>query len=99
MKKSASVFLSAFFIATVSSCVEQREWVDGADEYGVYQDTVVDNVPYRYYRGAWYRIHSNNVIHTAHYYAHQGGRRPVKSNKPLRMGGFGKTANHSAVHS
>ena len=94
MKKSAAVVLSAFFMATVASCVEQQEWVDGADEYGNTRDTVVDDVPYRYYRGSWYHIYNNQI--RAPYYMQP---RPVISQRPLRTGGFSHTASHSVVHS
>ena len=68
MKKSSNVLLSAFFIASVASCRSDKEWVDGADTYGIgdvteyrVQDTVYNNTPYRYYRGRWYPIYNNRI--------------------------------------
>lgn len=81
MKKSRSVFLSAFFILTTTSCMTRREWIDGADEPYAVRDTVLEDGHYRYYRGGWFRVHHNNCMRVPYYMSH--------SNNPLIAQGHG----------
>jgi hypothetical protein len=102
MKKSTQVLLSAAFIATTTGCAQRREWINGSDEQHAVRDTVYENVPYRYYRGSWFRVYHNGFIRAPYYMVHgaPGAVYPPVTHH-LRAGGFGRMAHTSteAAHS
>jgi len=98
MKKSSAVLLSAFFLATTTGCMERREWIAGTDEYAQVPDTVIQDRPYRYYRGAWFRIYPSNMIRVPYYLNHARPHHIARTHH-VRTGGFGKMALESPAHS
>jgi len=114
MKKSSSVLLSAFFIAFIASCRSHKEWVDGADTYGIgepneyqYRDTIIHRHTYRFYRGRYYPV-SHNRIHVPYNIVHpEGSGGPHRdanvakgrSSGGRRGGGFGSIAMTGSAHS
>ena len=88
MKKSSTVLLSVFFLTSVTACMQNKEWITGTPDSTPAHDTIVDAIPYRFFRGEWFEVHSNNMIKVPKPFIYDNDN-TLASRRVVRRGGFG----------
>jgi hypothetical protein len=72
MKKTKNLILGAIFIAAISSCKDEPEWILGNGEENSPSDTVSNGQSYRHYNGGWYPVYNNMICPMAYSRAYYG---------------------------
>ncbi len=97
MRKSKAIILLTVFTSAVTACVHSHnQWISG-EENGICRDTCINEISYRFYRGAWYPVY-NDLINPGIYIggSHIGSFSSFY-HATARTGGFGKSAHSSHV--
>lgn len=97
MKKSKAIVLATIFTSTVVACNDANdEWISG-NQNGVYKDTIVNRMPYRYYHGYWYPVYHNQINPGMYSGGSYDEISSPSYHASVRTGGFGESAHSSSV--
>ncbi len=97
MKKSKQIVLVTVFASAVAACGHPyNQWISG-EENGICRDTLINTIPHRFYRGAWYPIYNDQINLALYASGYHGGSFSSFHSASIHTHGFGRSAHCSSV--